>query len=292
MKVSTIKAIALLLFFGLIIALLVTLYGLNGQSGYRPEIVDGVIVETPRTLEPMGPATRLFERKTITLRSADQSVHHLTYFWMEPPRAPRQGEKFPLVVILHGAPGNGYAGQFLGTEPLRSRYPAYLLVPVIPHGTLWSFPEAVPSDYAALSSLTSPDIPHMLSYVASMIVQAAKSYPIDASRIYVIGCSQGGFGAFGAARDHADIFAAAVSISGGWNAADAAKLTKVPILGIHGFKDEGIPAGFTGDAVRAIQQHGGRAFYIEHANMGHQCPDQSLYGDKLWNWMFRQRKAR
>jgi dipeptidyl aminopeptidase/acylaminoacyl peptidase len=86
------------------------------------------------------------------------------------------------------------------------------------------------------------------------------------------------------------MFAAAVSVSGGWTPEDAPKLTKIPILAIHGKKDENVPAEFSRGVTGLINQYGGHALYFEFPEMSHQCPDQALYEDYLWDWMFKQAK--
>jgi predicted peptidase len=180
------------------------------------------VIETPRTNDPLGPAAQSYERKEIKIQEEGRA-HIFTYFWLEPHKPYPENLKFPLVVILHGSPGNAYAGQYIAQDEMQLAYPSFVLVPVIPAGTVWSFPATLPPGYEGMEAMTKSR--HMLPYVVTMIRDAMSRYPIDPSRIYVMGCSQGGFGAFGAVRDYPDLFAAAVSISGGWSADDSLIIT-------------------------------------------------------------------
>lgn len=254
-----------------------------------PSLPLSAIAEVPRNDQPMENLTALYEKRQVTLSGPDQRNHELTYWWREPSRLAKPDEYFPLVVVLHGSPGKAYAAKYLATEPVRTQHPAFVLVPVIPQDALWSFPEKLPPEF--MSTLGgSLSLRHMLPYIAEIVQGMKTQYPIDPRRIYVIGCSQGGWGAFGAARDYPDIFAAAVSISGGWTPEDSPKLIRIPILAIHGRQDENVPAAFSRDVVSLIKQYGGPALYAEFPEMNHQCPASELYSEALWNWLFKQYK--
>lgn len=248
-----------------------------------------LIIEAPRENMPMGTWTGQYARERIVLQDKDGN-HDLTYFWLEPRPLYATRQKYPLVVVLHGSPGLSYAGIYLTNEEERRKHPAYVMVPVIPNGTLWDFPSGLPDKFSSMESLVGAR--PMMSYVVAMIYQKMKEYPdIDPNRIYVIGCSQGGFGVFGAALRYPDVFAAGVAISGGWLDTDAAQLTKMPLWVIHGLKDTVIPVAFSRDVTKAIQALGGPAIYTQINDMGHSCPNEKLYGPGTWNWLFSQSKA-
>jgi predicted peptidase len=218
--------------------------------------------------------TAAYERESAVTGSGTQ----IAYYWMHP-ESMHGGQAYPLVLILHGAPGNAYAGQFLAQPKNRRKYPAFVFVPVLGTQSIWALPEGAKSRKK-----------QRLPEIVSMVLDFAKSHPVDLDRIYVIGCSEGGYGAFGAARNYPGLFAAAVPISGGWNPAEADKLAAVPLLVMHGAQDSVIPVAQSRDVAAAVKDHGGNVKYIEFPDMGHNCPDARLYGADTWDWLFSQHK--
>ena len=247
-----------------------------------------VVIEPPREILPMQDMQSAFTRQTFESVDQEGVTHKFTYHSMGPQQE-KAGVKYPLVVVLHGAPGRGYAAQYLAHGINRQKYPAFVLVPVMPRKTLWAFPQQVEEKFKGYEALTSKRM--MMPYVMEMIEEQVSLHPIDQSRIYVIGCSEGGFGAFGAAMDHADIFAAAVSLSGGWDVSDAGKLGKIPLKVVHGALDENVLPEFSSRIALKAMAQTPLVSYEEIANMGHECPNEDLYKDTLWRWLFAQKKT-
>lgn len=89
-----------------------------------------------------------------------------------------------------------------------------------------------------------------VAYLVGLIEEIKRSYSVDPARIYVMGHSNGGFMANRLACDRADVFAAAVSVSGA-NFADPARCkpsAPVGFLQVHGTTDQTVLfAGEGGD---------------------------------------------
>jgi len=89
-----------------------------------------------------------------------------------------------------------------------------------------------------------------VAYLVGLIEEIKRSYSVDPARIFVMGHSNGGFMANRLACDRADVFAAAVSVSGA-NFADAARCkpsAPVGFLQVHGTTDQTVLfAGEPGD---------------------------------------------
>lgn len=232
-----------------------------------------------RTQTPMSDMTEYFEK--IPFRVSGMLADRImTYFWYAPEEPHSMESKYPLVVVLHGTPGNGYAAEHLISSAVSKQYPAFVMVPALPRGTLWANPKKrVQRENTQLSN------------VVKMIEAVAEKYPVDKNRIYVIGCSEGGFGAFGAALYYPEVFAAAVPISGGWRADDAKDMTGIPIYVIHGARDENVPISLSRDVSRLIHKFGGDINYNEYATMEHECPSPAIYSNAVWEWMFAQHKT-
>ena len=274
-----------IVFWGGVIAVAAIVGGvffLNGGGGGMmpaPRIAGAA-----RTAEPAGAYTRFFEKKSADVRSGVVQLD-MTYHWFAPQKPWPPGIKFPMVIMLHGAPGNAYAAQYLLAGNMPLDYPAFIFIPVLPPGMTW---------YDHLSTTggagTDKERPKGLPGAMTIAKQLMKDYPVDPSRVYVVGCSEGGIGAFGAVKEYSDMLAGVVALFGGWHPADAPKLLGTPMLVMHGAADTVIPAEFSSKVSRAVQKLGGQLEYIEFPGMAHNCPAPSLYGAPTWKWLFGQKK--
>src|SRR5262249_8103150 len=144
------------------------------------------------------------------------------------------GLKFPLVLILHGTPGIAYAAEYLVQRKTLLDYPAFIVAPVQPKGWVWD----VPKEFEGYPQLNLPThAMHGLAGTVQLVKSLSQQFPVDTNRIYIVGCSEGGSGAFGAVLRYPDVFAAAVPMSAGWTFSEAPKMTKVPIWAFQGAKD-------------------------------------------------------
>jgi len=247
------------------------------------------IDEKPRTLQPVEEYTKFYTQKKFKAHRENGSDHGLTYYWYQPEPPYPDGLKFPLVLLLHGGTGNSYAGKFLIQKDIRLEFPAFIVVPVLSATKTWAFTSRMP-DFPSKPFFKGKeqDLPDAIQLIANL----ASEYPIDINRIYVVGCSEGGVGVFGAARYYSDVFAAGIAISGGWAAEDAPQMTNMPLLAIHGSLDKNVTVSLSRNMVAAIRKAGGQAEFIEIPDMGHECPSSRLYSKSVWKWLFsRERQA-
>jgi predicted peptidase len=126
--------------------------------------------------------------------------------------------------------------------------------------------------------------------VVQLIDALKQKYPIDDKRVYVVGCAEGGFGAFGAALRYPGVFAASVPVNSGWAAEDAKGFSKVPLWVFHGANDTTYSAQLSRDAASYIDAYGGKATYTEVPNVGHDCMSDQFYLPQMWDWLFQQHK--
>lgn len=256
------------------------------KSGYGiPEFMVKRIYDPPRTEQPMGAYTRAFEKRKAFVRSGAVSLD-MTYYMFSPEKPWPPHVKFPLVIVLHGAPGNAYAAQYLVQRSLRYDYPAFVMVPVLPKALRWYNYGSMPNGSLA-DRKSAVGLPGAMNIAQQMM----DTYPIDRSRVYVIGCSEGGAGAFGAAKDYADTIAASVAISGGWPASDADDFMRTPMFVMHGARDTVVPPHYSRLIAAEVKKMGGPMQYLEIPNMAHDCPSATLYGRPVWKWLFAQRNA-
>lgn len=252
----------------------------GGGGSAASQKLDGA----PRTAAPMGDYTKYYTRHEIKLGNG-LFKHSLTYYLFSPRKPWPEKLRFPLVLILHGAPGNSYAGQYIITQQMQREYPAFIVVPVLPAGHYWGGAGKLPEGGQASVQFRMPDVIELLK---SLVQQ----YPVDTSRIYTVGCSDGGTGVFAAVKYYSNVFAAAVPIGTAWAPLEAPYFTKVPIWYLHFALDSIFPAHIARSFVRGVQASGGNLHYTEIPDMGHNCPYSSLYTKPMWHWMFSQRKTR
>jgi polyhydroxybutyrate depolymerase len=146
----------------------------------------------------------------------------------------------PLLVLLHGYTSSGIlqAAYFrLTTESDRRGF-----LYAMPDGTadeegeqFWNATEACCDFYGSGVDDSA--------YLRRLIDAVVSSYPVDPSRVYLVGHSNGGFMAHRMACDHADVVTAIVSLAGAAtnDASQCAPVRPVSVLQIHGTDDTTIP---------------------------------------------------
>jgi predicted peptidase len=235
----------------------------------------------PRDEKPAAESTRHFDRKTFEAGPGDRK-RVLTYY-LHSPATMAPAEAYPLVMVLHGRPGRAYAAEHLVAVGMNEDYPAFVLIPTAPESKAWAVPANDPAYNQFIDRQSLPDAIDILRRIM-------QENPVDPKRVYIVGCSEGGIGAFAAAAQHPEIFAGAVALSGTWSLGDAPKMTGVPLWIAHGADDPSLPAAKTQALAESIRDHGGSVRYTEIPRMGHYCPDRSLYNRDMWDWLFSQRK--
>ncbi|TAL28200.1 MAG: hypothetical protein EPN97_15210 [Alphaproteobacteria bacterium] len=243
--------------------------------------------ETMRNDKPMDDNTKYYMRKEFTTKGREGSPRHeMTYFWRQPKEI-ESGKTYPLVVVLHDEKGLAQAGTYLLDKDLLASNPSFLVVPTLPFKKMWAFPAKIPEDptlekYAAL--------PQGLPDVVELVEDLANNFPVDLNRIYVVGCGDGGFGAFGAVRQYPKVFAAAIPLAGGWSQTETPKMTKVPIYALHGEEDKTYAIGLSRNVAYYIQKFKGDVHHLGIQGLGHDCNDTRFYNKALWKWMYSQHK--
>jgi polyhydroxybutyrate depolymerase len=146
----------------------------------------------------------------------------------------------PLLVLMHGY-GSDHANveQHLGVDALADAHGVYV---ALPDGTrdpsgarFWNASDAC----CNFHQMPVDDV----AYLDAILDDAFAHYPIDPTRVYVAGFSNGGFMAHRYACERAERIAAAVSFAGDpWKDASRCKpRVPVSILEVHGDADDIVP---------------------------------------------------
>ena len=179
---------------------------------------------------------------------------------------------WPLIVYLHGSGGRGSdpskllpaAKSLAGTRPVETA--AVVLVPQCRPNCGWR-----PDD------------------LCQIVDFASQRYRIDRTRVYLIGNSMGGFGAWDAAAKHPNVFAAIAPIAGGGSPDMASKLASVPTWVFHGGEDKTVPPDQSTKLVEAIRAEGGFPKLTLYPTAGHGIRGRVFRTREFWDWLFQQR---
>ncbi|MGN0878676.1 MAG: prolyl oligopeptidase family serine peptidase, partial [Oligosphaeraceae bacterium] len=129
------------------------------------------------------------------------------------------------------------------------------------------------------------------AHVFELLDDLLLDYPIDPTRIYVMGISMGGYGTWDALSRQPERFAAAVPICGGADLAQAPRLARIPIWTFHGDSDTVVPTSRTRDIATAIRTLNPRDFrYTEVPHCGHDSWNAAIRTPELLPWLFAQHR--
>ena len=262
------------------------------QSEYTAR--DGEIQALRAALTASNP--RLFAARVHRTAVGDE----LPYRLFTPAAAPSAaGAKFPLLLLLHGAGGRGTdnllqiqgmnacIGAGIWTLPEhQAAHPCYVLAPQCP-------PE--PAAWTELGDWKLESRPHHpqptppLAQVMELLDQILTTQPVDLGRVYVLGPSMGGFGAWDLLVRQPGRFAAAVPVCGGLADGQAPKIAHVPVWIFHGAADDVVPVSLSRDDFAALTAAGAHPRYTEYQDGPHGIATYAWTEPGLIEWLFAQR---
>ncbi|HEX8175825.1 MAG TPA: PHB depolymerase family esterase [Pyrinomonadaceae bacterium] len=191
-------------------------------------------------------------------------------------------EKLPVILFLHGIGQRGSGGFVKGAPAILirqylERLPAIVVLPQCEKGRYWTDPE-------------------MEAMVMATLDDTATEFRADRERLYMIGVSMGGYGAWHMAAEHANTFAAFVSICGGspLRSGDrfrsiASRVSRTPVWVFHGADDRVVPVSESREMVSALKDVKGKVRYSEYEGVGHNVWLNAMKEPKLLPWLLSQR---
>ena len=224
--------------------------------------------DTPaRVQEPVQLREGVFE-KTIERRVA------LRYLLYLPRDYGQRDVSWPMILYLHGGMGRGDDFEKMSWYPLPRMlrepghdFPFIALMPQCPENDIW--------DSEALHALVD---------------EVSASYAIDPDRIYLVGYSMGGTGAWRLALAYPERFAAAAPMSGYADPARAARLKGVPVWVFHGAKDDRVPPNESEKMVAALEAAGADVRFSLDPERGHSPPSDEEHM-RLFEWLLTYRRG-
>ncbi len=222
------------------------------------------------------------------------------------PRQMKAGEKYPLVVFLHGGGERGddnektltanQGGTIWALPQEQAQRPAFVLVPQA--RAVWNGGFGVtrnPNNEIFLGNVFP--LAQDTQTAHQLLMKVLKDHPqIDTRRLYATGLSQGGFGVWAWNLAHPDLFAAVVPIAAGANPQAVAALKDKPIWAFHAEADPVIPVSFSRQSVSALRAAGSPVRYTEYPAdtylhpMAHFSWVPALKNASMREWLFQQKR--
>jgi len=210
---------------------------------------------------------------------------------------------YPLIVYLHGAGLRGNdnehqlveSGRYFLNDEVRQKFPALVVFPQCPSDSMWfRIPPSPPFDTTVAVnhkmntlSLSTPEL-----LVKLLIDSLAEHKVADIKRIYLGGCSLGGFGTYDLVVHYPDYFAAAFPVCGQANVVLYPKrAANVPVWIFHGGSDDVIDPWPDRSMIKALQHNGAKnAKYTEFPGLKHNI-EAAVFGEPgLFPWLFSFKK--
>lgn len=187
------------------------------------------------------------------------------------PAAVAEVEKYPLVVYIHGAGGRGREIERIATHPFFTETEPFL------KGVVSVAPQCYANSWFDIFEQLQDFIAHMI----------AQKY-VDASRVYLIGASMGGYTTWQMAMTHPEWFAAIVPICGGGMYWNAGRLKNMGVWAFHGTEDKSVFCEESQKMVKRVNDCGGNAKLSLLEGVAHNAWTPAFQTKELWDWLFAQ----
>jgi predicted peptidase len=244
-------------------------------------VAAGVCQHEPVRTQGAKPDTAGYVARTYT--SGSQKMPYRLFV----PKGYDRTKRYPLVVWLHGAGG-------AGTDNIKQ-----IVADQIPGTRLWinaenqaahpAFVVAPQSDRAWTSGMDSPELRPDARLVAGMLDALATEFPIDRTRVYLLGQSAGAGGAWSLATNQPERFAGVLlvcpslgNVTRSWRAAH------VPLWVFQGERDTLIVK--TRELVELVAQNGGHPRFTVYPDEGHDIWTRAFAEPDLVEWLFAQKR--
>ena len=186
----------------------------------------------------------------------------------------KNGDRFPVIIFLHGAGSRGNDINILKNNPYFNIINKHLEFPFI---------TVAPQ----CSQNTWFD---MFEQLKRFVFKIYDENFTDKNKIYLMGASMGGYGTWQLAMSLPELFAAIVPICGGgmyWNAARI----KIPVWAFHGAKDPTVLCRESEIMVEKVNLRGGNARLTVYPENKHDAWTDTYSNPEVYAWLLSHRRA-
>jgi len=156
-------------------------------------------------------------------------------YWLHLPPWEKTGTEIPLVVVMHGGGGNGKSAEAMSGFSAKADKEGFIVV--YPYGTgeqddrslTWN--AGTCCGYALFNGVDD------VGFIRTLVEELADKYPIDRTKIFATGMSNGGMMAYRLACEASDIFSGIGDVAGAMNVQSCESLRTVSMMIIHGRAD-------------------------------------------------------
>jgi polyhydroxybutyrate depolymerase len=188
------------------------------------------------------------------------------------------GETYPLVLVLHGYGNTGFIQQaYLGLGLLRADPRAFVLAP---DGTTDADGNQFWNASGACCDFGGTGVDDV-AYLGGLLDDVLADWPIDRSRVVVVGHSNGGFMAHRLACARADVVTGIADLAGAdvsVDGSDCAPSAAVNVLHLHGTADAVVSYG---GGVLVADPYPGAVATIDHWATRNGCAGEPTVGDGI-----------
>lgn len=191
------------------------------------------------------------------------------------PEGYREGEKYPILLFLHGAGSRGSDMNKIIHNPyfkITSELSEFPFISVVPQceGNTWF------------------DVYETLKCFVNQIREEAYT---DKSRIYLMGVSMGGYAVWQLAMSMPECFAATIPICGGGMYWNADRLVNVPVWAFHGQKDTIVLSEESVKMVDAVNKSGGHAKITIYPEARHDAWSATYRNPQVYEWLLSNKNS-
>ena len=189
------------------------------------------------------------------------------------PEKYQPGEKYPVILFLHGAGTRGsdinvLKGNDFFVQTDKLKLPVIRVAPLCEKNS-WT------------------DVFETLIRFAEHV---SSSDWCDSDRLYLIGNSMGGYGTWQLAMSVPDLFAALIPICGGGMYWNASRLIHIPIWAFHGEQDPCVYPEESKNMVNAVNKKGGHAKLTLYPDTKHNAWTPTLQNPEVFDWLLKQKR--